>query len=221
MRLSTVTKTFSALALSLGMLTVSAQAQAAALNLNLEGAPAPDIASFYNSFSYSAIDDLLTITGAALSFRAEDNTQKNIDTPNYNFNLTANIDDSGTFLGGVFEITGTVAELGYNSGSLLTGSLTAFGFESGSETLEFTFDATGGDSYSRYLEDAYYVGGMVLSNTGFNSGDFTQDWSASEQDSKIDTSVISAVPEPSSYLLMGLGLVMLSGFVRRQNSKQA
>ena len=59
------------------------------------------------------------------------------------FDLSASIDSSGLFTSGSLNISGTVPTLGFNSGTLLTGNLTAFGFSNfGGDPLEFLFDVT-------------------------------------------------------------------------------
>ena len=61
-------------------------------------------------------------------------------------------------------IGGTIASLGFSSGTLLTGDLTAFGFlNAGGDPLEFLFGVTGGDAASHFGP----VVGIRLSNSGF------------------------------------------------------
>lgn len=61
------------------------------------------------------------------------------------FDINATIDDAGIAAGGDLTIGGTIAGLGFNSGTLLTGTLSAFTPSAG-DPLEFQFDVTGGDA---------------------------------------------------------------------------
>ena len=221
MRLSTVTKTFSAFALSLGMLTMSAQVQAEALNLDLvKTTPAPDTLSTLMNTAYTSADGLLTVTQnsfSAFSFRDETGTAH--DVTDGTFKLIAEIGSDGSFFGGEFTIGGTVASLvGYDSGTLLSGNLSAFGYSVNSTTFEFTFDSLSGDALSLYTANNY-SGGMVMDDTGFNNT-FESDFGEANL-TKIDTGVISAVPEPSTLALFGLGLFTVAAFARRQSARKA
>jgi len=161
---------------------------------------------------YSNADDLLFISGFALelSFGGAVHT---INDGSYS--IFAEIDDAGNLLSGILDIGGTIDSLGYNSGTLLQGNLNAFGFGT-NETLEFTFDVMGGDAASIY--DG--LGGTIIADSGF-AGDFSSDWGTDFGEAVSDTGVVSSVPEPSTYLLMGLGLFMVAAAARRSKATKA
>ncbi len=84
----------------------------------------------------------MTVSGLALAID-EDGIGSAIDITGGSFDLSANIDSAGNLLGGTVSIGGSVAELGFTSGTLLTGELVNFGFRNdGGDPLEFIFNIT-------------------------------------------------------------------------------
>ncbi len=67
-------------------------------------------------------------------------------------------------------------DLGFNTGTLLTGNLSQFGFDGVDYPFEFYFHITGGDAAPLYGK-GWIPGGIVIFDTGF-PGDFTQDFSS-------------------------------------------
>ena len=119
-------------------------------------------------------------------------------------NIAAAVDNAGNASGGSLTINGTVAALGFNSGTLLTGTLSAFGFGIAGP-LEFLFNVTGGDAAGLYGATA----GVILSNTGFAGGFASSFGTGGSFSASGDTfAVATAVPEPSSLSLFLLGLCL-------------
>lgn len=186
----------------------TANVQAAPLNLSLN--PEPDTLSSFIDVTYDASTDVFNASGFA--------TQLSYNSDIYSidsglFNLNAVIDELGTVTSSFLQINGTIAGLGYNSGTLLEGSIIEFGFGT-NETLEFTFDVVGGDAAGIYAG----LGGIILKDSGF-SGNFTSNWGTDFGEAAADTGVVSAVPEPSMYLLMGLGLLTVMAAARRSRNQ--
>ena len=147
---------------------VPSLAQAAPLNLTLNDVP--DIVSQFIDVTYNATLDELTASGFALELDDDGSVPAEPITDG-TFDLSATIGDAGNLVGGTIAIGGTVASLGFNSGTLLTGTLTAFGFpDAGSNPFEFLFDVTGGDAAALYGGGSVPAG-VILSGTGFD-GDF-------------------------------------------------
>lgn len=115
--------------------------QAAPLNLLLNDAS--DIASSFISVDYIASTNVFTVNGTALALD-DDSGFPALGISNGTFDLVATILNNGMLINGSFTISGTVATLGFNSNTLLTGNLIALGFNQPSDPLEFKFDTTGG-----------------------------------------------------------------------------
>ncbi len=168
--------------------------EAAPLGLQLNAAP--DIFSSFIDVSYDATSDTLSASGFALNIDDD-----GIGPPHAIvgglFSLTAPIDGTGALgVGGTISITGTVPTLGMTSGTLLTGTITEFGFKpAGGDPLEFRFDVTGGDVASVYGSAR---GGIILSASGF-TGSFTSDFdnlSAAEANSGAGAADTAPAREP-------------------------
>ncbi|MEA3404808.1 MAG: PEP-CTERM sorting domain-containing protein [Pseudomonadota bacterium] len=217
MKLLNLSKTLGAFALGLSLLTVSAQSNAAALDLNQTY---PDIVSGFLSVDYLEISNELNISGYALELADDASTTSTIDFSDINYQLNAIIDETGTFVSGSFDITGTIAGRYETAAPLLSGTLDAFGFTDAG-TLEFTYNTATGQATDIFND----IGGIIIGFSGYeNSIDgFNTNWSNEGNiETKIDTfSMTSPVPEPSTILLFGLGLITVFGFARRQSIKSA
>lgn len=195
-------KTIVTLGLLISLL-VGTTGWAAPLNLNLNSEP--DIFSSFINLDYSAAGSLLTASGFALNLSLGGTN----DIAGGSFDLSASIDNAGVFSGGTLDIGGTIAGLGFNSGTLLTGTLTAFGFNgAGGDPLEFLFNATGGDALGLYSG----LGGIILSGTGFG-GSFANDFGSNPFGAMADVGV---VPVPAAVWLFGSALLGLIGYNRRR-----
>ena len=196
--------------------------QAAPLNLTL--LDPPDIVSDFIDVTYDAAGDSFVATGFARELD-DDGSVPPESILDGTFNLAATIDASGTLSSGSLSIGGTVASLGFNSGTLLTGDLTALGFpDAGGDPLEFLFTVTGGDAAGLY---GSAPAGVILSGTGFG-GNFDSDF-YNLQEGIIDgvltpipgtgTAVanVAPVPLPAAVWLFGTGLLALVGVSRRRS----
>ena len=191
-------------------------AQAALIGLTLNNFP--DIVSSFIDVTYDAATDSFNASGFALALD-DDGSIPAEDITDGVFDLSATIDSTGALIGGSLSIVGTVAYLGFNSGTLLTGNLTAFGFlDAGGDPLEFLFDVTGGDAAGLY---GSAPGGVILSATGF-TGDFNFDFDNLIGEAPGTGSAVAdvaPVPLPAAVWLFGAGLLGLVGVGRRHTQK--
>ena len=109
-----------------------------------------------------------------------------------------------------------MSALEFSGIELLKGDLTGFSYSSTSQTFLFNFGNIAGDAAGIYSADGN--NGITIVKTGF-SGDFASSFSSNV--AKANTGLISVVPEPSTYLLFGLGLLMVVTFVSRSSKKKA
>ena len=209
-------------ALALGAVLAAAGGQRAqSAPLDLVMVP-PNIFSGFIDVAYDAGTDTLTASGFALEY--DDGIGPVAPIADGTFGLTATIDDGGILSGGTIAIGGTINAMGFISGTLLTGDITALGYPgNGSDVLEFLFDVTGGDAADAFGP----IGATILSGTGFG-GSF-----AAAFDNLIfglpgtgggvaDTADPPKIPEPGStglLMVTGLGMAMLLAARRRRQWK--
>lgn len=204
------------------LLLLGSIAQAAPLNLTL--LDTPDIVSGFIDVTYDAAGDSFVATGFAQELD-DDGSVPAEAISDGSFDLTASIDATGALSDGTLTLGGTVASLGFNSGTLLTGDLTAFGFPgAGGDPLEFLFTVTAGDAAGLY---GSAPAGLILSATGFG-GNFGSDFDNLDE-GIIDgvltpipgtgTAVanVAPVPLPAALWLFAAGLVGLVGVGRRRS----
>lgn len=182
--------------------------QASPLDLNL--LEHPDIVAGFVDLNYDASLDQLVANGIALELN-DDGSVPAEGILNGAFDLTAAIDAAGNLTSGSLTISGSIASLGFNSGTLLTGDLTAFGFrDAGGNPLEFRFDVTGGDAAALYSPG---LGGVILSETGFG-GSFDADFD--NQGASPGLANVAIVPLPGTLCLSLFGLGMIASVKRRR-----
>lgn len=187
----------------IALFALASGAQAAPLGLTLQ--PSPDIVNSFIAVSYDAATDSLSAMGFALEINH--GGLMNADITDGLFTLDAVIDDAGNMSAGSFSITGTVAALGYMSGTVLTGTLDQFGFALNGDPLEWIFTVTGGDAAPLYGA----IGGIILSQTGF-SGSWASDF---QNDGFSGVADVAAVPVPAAAWLFLTALLSLGATRRR------
>jgi hypothetical protein len=189
-------------------------AQATPLNLTLQGDPFPDIFSQFQSTSYNATTDALSVSAFVGILRTG-----GVDyaVSSGTFTLSATVDSTGALsAGGTLSITGTVGALSFTSGTLLTGSLMQIGFPDGTAgVLEFTFSVTGGDAASLY-GGIGATGGVIVGITNGFPGNWNSNFSAMFSGVNDVGVPLQVIPEPSSALLLAPGLAVLA--LRRRRS---
>lgn len=156
---------FSAHALGIAVLLLTSPVYAS-LNLSLQ--PSPDVLSGFIDVSYNSTTDLFGASGFAFELN-DDGIGIPESIVGGAFDLNANINESGVLGSGTIALGGTVPGLGFNSGTLLTGTLVNFGFPSTGNPLEFVFSVTGGDAAGLFGPGPI---GVILSDSGFE-GNFT------------------------------------------------
>jgi hypothetical protein len=205
--------------LAAGVFLCGSVAQAMPLHLNL--LDFPDIVSAFIDVTYDASSDAFSANGFALELD-NDGVAPNETIIGGTFALGATIDDLGDLgPGGTLTIGGTIPTLGFNSGTLLTGDLTAFGFPvGGGNPLEFVFDVTGGDAAGLW---GGFAGGVILGASGF-TGDWTADWDnliGGLQGTGSAVADTGAIPEPATLTLMLMGGGALLGVRKRFQRKRS
>jgi hypothetical protein len=164
----------------------------------------PDITSAFISVNYDAGTGNFTANGFPTGLDLPPGYSV---TPGaFSLNMAVN-QATGAPLSGSLSITGTVPGLGLASGTLLTGDITDFGFETGGgEIFEFLVDVTGGDLASAFGRQA----GIILdaNDSGFG-GSFEQSFANTEFQGVADT-FGAPVPEPAS-VLVWLSVLVVGG----------
>jgi len=168
----------------------------------------PDIFAGFGSATYTAATDQFVITMQPQTIFSG-GVNYGIVAGLADYTLIAEIDDFGNLVSGSLTINGTAGGLGFNSGTLLTGTITEFGFDTALAPFEFVFDVTGGDAAGLWGSEP---GGIILTGTGFG-GSFGSDFSSAFAGTS-DTGVV--IPEPSTGLLFGVALLILGLSARRR-----
>ena len=204
-------KTLLSRVIGISMLLFGVTTHAATLNLTL--ADSPNIFSTDIGVQYNAGTGSLTASGQASTLDDDgigpalviDST---CCTPS--FVLSANVDSAGNASGGSLTIGGTVSSLGFTSSTLLTGTLSSFGFPAtGGDPFEFVFDVTGGDAAGLFGSQF----GVVLTGTGLPATLFTSNFNNARNG---QANAASIVPIPAAVWLFGSGLLGLIGVARRK-----
>jgi hypothetical protein len=185
-------------------------ANATLLNLMAEG---PDVTSGVLDVQYQASSGSFTVAGTAMTFDLDHISPPDYNITSGNYAINMLLTPAGIPTSGSLSIMGKIPALGANSGTLLTGQISQFGFQNppGGEIFEFIFNVNGGDLASYYAGKA----GVILnaSDTGF-TGSFTSNFSNSPFSASTDT---FPVPEPSTAILLfilGAAVLTITGWRR-------
>ena len=177
--------------------------------LHLEPSGCPDITAGFIDVTYNASTGALLASGFALTLDDDGSAPPEAIISGTSM-VTATIDTTGSLIGGTVSIGGTVPTLAMNSGVLLQGIVSGFGFSDviGVDTLEFLFDITAGDAADLYGGAGTTVG-IIMGSTGF-SGTFAQDFDnlmfSMPGTGAGYSDTCSLTPEPTSLALLLLAL---------------
>jgi hypothetical protein len=187
-------------------MAVTSAARAELLNLNLL---VPDIESGFIDVMYDASGDMFSATGFALAIDYDGIAPPDYNINNGSFDLSASIDDFGSASSGSLAIGGDIPGLGV-MGSLLTGSLTDFGFQTGGGDLfEFLFTVTGGQLAGDFGGLGATVGVILNADGSTFTGDWTLDFNNNGGNPGFGLGVADTafIPAPA-----GLAVLLGAGF---------
>jgi hypothetical protein len=180
-------------------------AQAGTLSSTLDLNPMdPDIFSQFISTSY--VGDATSGDFTAEGFAAQlINNAPAEAIDGGTFLITADIEKTNNIANGVLDIGGTIASLGFNSGTLLTATLAQIGGPM--QTLNFLFNVTGGDAAGLYGGVGATMG-VIMNFSGYNGlSSFDAAFSSDPFGANSDT---VAVPVPSTVALFLIGFGALA-----------
>jgi hypothetical protein len=190
--------------------------------IDLSAIQNPDLAALSLTTKYTpsaGSTGTFSITGWPTSFTVSNGGSPQAISVTGTYNLTAQINKStGQFISGSFLIGGTIPTVpGANSGTLLTGTLTNFGFQNGGgDFFQFLANITGGDLAH------YYPGKLGIqvdaNNSGF-TGSFLSSFASADSDTSSDNASLTVVPEPTTAMLLVCGLACLRVAARRNRSR--
>ncbi len=192
--------------LVLGLVLLAGQKAYAFPDLNLVPG-SPNIGASFATVDYvgNNAGGLLTASGFANVLTPPGSPTGNI--AGGSFDINANINFNALTATGSLNIGGTVASQGFNSGTLLTGTLSAFGAGPG-DPLEFLFTVTGGDAAGIYGGIGSSAG-VILSQSGY-AGSFAGNFTSGPFQALADTfGIASDVSEPATLALFGIGLAVV------------
>jgi len=164
----------------------------------------PDISAGLITSDYTgdSTSGVFTATGFAIQLTTAIPTNEVI--VGGTFDLNANIQESAGTADGVLSIGGTIAALGFNSNTLIMGTLLQVG---GPNTaLNFLFNVTGGDAAALYGGIGSTIG-VIMNFTGYNGG-FNAAFASDPLNASADTFAVE-VPTPNSLSIFLIGFIAL------------
>ena len=176
---------------------------------------APDLSVSFASVSYDATSHVLSISGFPATYKDASDVSHPVDG-GATFSLTALIDNSGVLTpsGSSLTISGTIAALGYNSGTLLAADLTQFGFATVGDTLEFYASSTGGDLSTSYGAQV----GIIVNSSGY-PGSWVSSFS-NAFGATVDVTTPAPAPATLPLLVLGIAVVGVAGWRRGRGQRQ-
>jgi len=183
----------------------------------------PDIVSVFGTLSYNTFTDALQITAFPSNINVPGGLVTNDGSNTFVLNAVIPMltlsDLDGKAITGTLDIKGKVPGLGFNTGNLLQGNVTAFRSPSASQ-MEFLFTITGGEA-AMLFGGNNDVGIVVIpAITPFYDRFFTTDYLAGDLKFSTDTASTTIVPEPGSFLLAMFGIVGIAGGARLRRNRR-
>jgi hypothetical protein len=182
----------------------------------------PDIISnSTGSYQYNSGTQLFTSTAQALAITFDGTTV--IPITNGSYSVQFYVDNSGNFLHGVTGYDSTISgTFTYGtktySGTLIEGEVTNFGWQNipgyKYAFFDFSFDFKDGALNDFYAASGNKGGDIFTSE----SSNFTGNWNGDHSGTKVKYDT-APVPEPTTILLFGLGIVGIAIFGRRRIKK--
>lgn len=160
----------------------------------------PDISSSFIDVSYVGNSNAGTLNASGFAVVLTPPGSPSGNIAGGTFDVSAFIQSNALTASGTLNIGGTIPGLGFNSGTLLTGTLSSMGAGPG-DALEFAFDITGGDAVGVFGGFGA-TAGVIVSKSGY-PGSFDSNFSSSPFAALADTFPV-AVPEPSPIIIWSL-----------------
>jgi hypothetical protein len=201
---------------------------AQAAPLNLTSTHPGDVASFFTYVEYTLDADPNTGTFTAQGYAMQlDVNNQNINNGTFDLSMTV-LRATGGVVGGTVSISGDTDGVPFYSGLLLEGDIMGFGFQDPpinpgageGNIFEFQVHVTDGALHAPYYVDDWAGIILTFNNPGASppfTGVFTSPF-ANDFTGFSDTFPITDpnIPEPSSIVLLGMGVLPLAWRLRRR-----